>query len=61
MIGNRGKIEVNPRDMMVKGLTVHGVMLFNQTVLLISLFELRANNVKMHFSCSIPLRKSVQS
>lgn len=32
MIGNRGKIEVNPRDMMVKGSTVHGVMLFNQTV-----------------------------
>ena len=32
MIGNRGSIEINPRDLMMKGLSVFGVMLFNQTV-----------------------------
>lgn len=32
IIGNRGPIEINPRDLMVKGLNIKGIMLFNQTV-----------------------------
>jgi len=31
VIGNRGTIEINPRDAMMRGATVHGMLLFNAT------------------------------
>src|SRR5262245_6216850 len=31
VIGNRGSIEINPRDAMSKDATVHGMLLFNAT------------------------------
>lgn len=32
LIGNRGSIEINPRDIMTKGVSIKGITLFNQTV-----------------------------
>lgn len=32
LIGNRGSIEINPRDIMTKGVSIKGITMFNQTV-----------------------------
>ena len=42
VIGDRGPVTINPRVMMEKGTSVKGVMLFNQTVFMFSLFHEQA-------------------
>lgn len=32
VIGNRGAVEINPRDLMVNDGEIHGIMLFNASV-----------------------------
>lgn len=46
VIGDRGPVTINPRLMMEKGTSVKGISLFNQTVLVSSLFHSRNNSAK---------------